>query len=418
MWYYSLFTVFMLVVFESTVVFQRLKSLNEFRSMSAKPYSIYVFRSNNWLQIQSDNLVPGDICSVLRSQDEDGSPVPCDMLIIQGSCIANEAMLSGESTPQLKESIWSLEDKDIFNINEHKGNVLFGGTKVLQVTPPKYLKTSQDESLFVNQNIPAAPDNGCIASVLKTGFSSQQGKLVRMIVFSTERVTANNMEALLFILFLMFFAIIAASYVWNEGINNPKRKQHKVLLDCILIITSVVPPELPMELSLAVNNSLLALSKSYIFCTEPFRIPFAGKVDIACFDKTGTLTVEDLIVEGVCFNDSHTLVQVVDVGRESSMVLATAHALVFLENNNGEGPKTSIIGDPMEKNTLDAINWELLKGDIVSGKKLGKKIQIKILRRYPFSSSLKRMSTICQVTESGTILPSLFVSVKGYVFLI
>jgi cation-transporting ATPase 13A1 len=40
-------------------------------------------------------------------------------------------------------------------------------------------------------------------------------------------------------------------------------------------------------------------ARTAIFCTEPFRIPLAGRVDVCCFDKTGTITGEDLIVEGV-----------------------------------------------------------------------------------------------------------------------
>ena len=427
-WYYSLFTLFMLVAFESTVVWQRQRTLNEFRGMSIKPYDIWIYRENAWLQTTSDKLLPGDLVSVGRTKEDGG--VACDMLLVEGSAIVNEAMLSGESTPLLKDSI-QLRPSDALIEPEglDKNAFLYGGTKVLQITHGNASEDSPETVPTFASGVEPPPDKGAMAIVVKTGFETSQGSLVRTMIYSTERVSANNSEALLFILFLLVFAIAASWYVWQEGVSQD-RKRSKLLLDCILIITSVVPPELPMELSLAVNTSLAALSRYAIFCTEPFRIPFAGRVDVACFDKTGTLTGENLVVDGIAglsLGDSkaakekhgaHTkMTPVTEVGLQTTLVLATAHALVKLDE--GE-----IVGDPMEKATLSSLGWELGSRDTLTSKitstskggtSSGDLVQIK--RRFQFSSSLKRQSSVATVvtTDRATSrkVKGTFVGVKG-----
>ncbi|KAF2472847.1 cation-transporting ATPase 4 [Lindgomyces ingoldianus] len=423
-WYYSLFTLFMLVAFESTVVWQRQRTLNEFRGMSIKPYHLLVYRQKKWQEIQSDKLLPGDVVSVGRTKEDSG--VACDMLLIEGSAIVNEAMLSGESTPVLKDSIQLRPgDAQIEPEALDKHAFLFGGTKVLQVTHGTSTEDDVDAVARLPSGLPPPPDKGAVAVVIKTGFETSQGSLVRTMIYSTERVSANNVEALLFILFLLIFAIAASWYVWQEGVARD-RKRSKLMLDCVLIITSVVPPELPMELSLAVNTSLAALSRYAIFCTEPFRIPFAGRVDVACFDKTGTLTGEDLVVDGIAGltlaktgaktgpDGAHTEVTAVaDVGTETTLVLATAHALVKLDE--GE-----VVGEPMEKATITSLGWTLGAHDTLTPKQGSPKSHadlVQIRRRFQFSSALKRQSSIATVLvtdkKARRKIKSTFVGVKG-----
>nr|GLL19784.1 probable manganese-transporting ATPase PDR2 [Ipomoea trifida]GMC66479.1 probable manganese-transporting ATPase PDR2 [Ipomoea batatas]GMC68134.1 probable manganese-transporting ATPase PDR2 [Ipomoea batatas] len=388
-WYYSLFTLFMLFMFESTMAKSRIKTLSELRRVRVDSETLMVYRCGKWVKLSGTDLLPGDVVSIGRSVGQSGEDknVPADMLLLAGSAIVNEAILTGESTPQWKVSIMGRGAGEKLSARRDKAHVLFGGTKILQHTPDK---THQMKT----------PDGGCLAVVLRTGFETSQGKLMRTILFSTERVTANSWESGLFILFLVVFALIAAGYVLKKGLEDPTRSKYKLVLSCSLIITSVIPPELPMELSIAVNTSLIALARRGIFCTEPFRIPFAGKVDICCFDKTGTLTSDDMEFSGVGgLTDSEDLERDMSkVPRRALEILASCHALVFVDNK--------LVGDPLEKAALKGIDWSY-KSDEKAMPKKGGGDAVQIVHRHHFASHLKRMAVVVRMQEQ------FFAFVKG-----
>lgn len=59
----------------------------------------------------------------------------------------------------------------------------------------------------------------------------------------------------------------------------------------------------------------------------------------------------------MCYSkeDKLALVNVRETSRETTLCLAAAHALVRLDDG-------TIVGDPMEKTTLQSLDWQLFQG--------------------------------------------------------
>ena len=106
-----------------------------------------------------------------------------------------------------------------------------------------------------------------------------------------ESVIGDSKEIMVVLAILTCFALVAAGYVWRRELLEGEKTPHEKITKCIIILTSVVPRGLPMQMSLAVKAALMSLHSAGVFSTEPFRVPMAGKVTLSfhvC--KTGTLT--------------------------------------------------------------------------------------------------------------------------------
>jgi cation-transporting ATPase 13A3/4/5 len=56
--------------------------------------------------------------------------MPCDLVLLTGSCIVNESMLTGESIPVIKNAL-PFGQSDIYHPDEDPKYTLYGGTKVI-----------------------------------------------------------------------------------------------------------------------------------------------------------------------------------------------------------------------------------------------------------------------------------------------
>lgn len=100
---------------------------NNLRVRKMARYSIPIKllkRDKSQETIDSDQLLPGDIIEVPND-----AILPCDLILLTGSAIVNEAMLTGESIPVLKTNL--PPSNEIYSDQNSGKHTLYGGTRVI-----------------------------------------------------------------------------------------------------------------------------------------------------------------------------------------------------------------------------------------------------------------------------------------------
>jgi len=81
---YTLMQFCFILMFESTTVFQRQRTMKMLNGMTVKPFDVKVYRNREWLQVTTSDLLPGDLMQL--TADRPGAQAPSSEVVpSQGS---------------------------------------------------------------------------------------------------------------------------------------------------------------------------------------------------------------------------------------------------------------------------------------------------------------------------------------------
>ncbi|MBZ3889938.1 putative cation-transporting ATPase 13A3 [Sciurus carolinensis] len=252
-------------------------------------------------------------------------------------CRVNE----GESVPVTKTNLPnpSVDIKgmgeELYSPETHKRHTLFCGTTVIQTR------------FYTGELVKAI--------VVRTGFSTSKGQLVRSILYPKPTDFKLYRDAYLFLLCLVAVAGIGFIYTIINSILN-EDEVGAIIIESLDIITITVPPTLPAAMTAGIVYAQRRLKKVGIFCISPQRINICGQLNLVCFDKI----LEEATEEETALHN-----------RIMPTVVRPPKQLL---------PESTPAGNQeMELFELPAI------------------YEIGIVRQFPFSSALQRMSVVARV---------------------
>ncbi|XP_075617344.1 putative cation-transporting ATPase 13A5 isoform X2 [Balearica regulorum gibbericeps] len=345
-------------------------------------------KSEGCKELESCYLVPGDVLLL----DGKKLALPCDAVLIDGSCVVNEGMLTGESIPVTKMPLPLTESPmpwKTHSMEDYRRHVLFCGTEVIQTKP--------------TGSGPAR------AVVLRTGFNTAKGDLVRSILYPKPVNFKLYRDAFKFIVGLSVIGVFGLIYTVCVFVSH-KKPVTDVVAMALLLLTVAVPPTIPAALTTGTVYAQRRLKKKKIFCISPQRINICGQINLVCFDKTGTLTEDGLDLWGLIPSEGSRFQKIHKFPSSTPLpwgpvcgAMASCHSLVVLNKK--------IQGDPLDLKMFEGTHWEVEDSSAAQDGagapnicviRPGPKASsapvegIAVLHQFPFSSGLQRMSVVSQ----------------------
>ncbi len=170
--------------------------------------------------MSSVELVAGDLILLPTTG---GVMMECDAVLVEGTCVVNESMLTGESVPITKIPVPEEDDQKFF-YDLQRQHVVFCGTEIMQgkVQSGEYCKavvirtgtrTRTHERQSTSLQRPSS------ALFLSAGFMTTKGELVRSILFPPPLDFKFHSDFLKSIYVFLTLGLIGMSYSLYQWIR-------------------------------------------------------------------------------------------------------------------------------------------------------------------------------------------------------
>ncbi|NLG15719.1 MAG: HAD-IC family P-type ATPase [Fibrobacter sp.] len=342
-----------------------------------------VIRNGQEKRVHSREVVPGDIVIF-----DEGDNIPADARLISAHELrVDNSVFSGESRPGYKTSSMFHHSEEF--VWTEMPNLVFAGTSVVS-------------------------GNGS-AVITATGMATEIGKIASLTQsvqqeLSPLQIEINKLSKIIALVAMALGLIFLAVGTWVAGLSLTASA-----FFAIGIVVGNIPEGLLPTVTLSLAVAVQRMSKRNVLIKKLSSVETLGSTSVICTDKTGTLTTNQISVRKIWINNkiinvtgssyepsgeflydgqqySRELLNTTDMQllSQTSILCSTANLFSPTEEKN----YWSISGDPTEGALL-----------VLAGKAGAdvstQRSSFPLLKRFPFESIRKRMSSIHQLPGTG-----------------